>query len=355
MVLDQERAEAFGERMLGVVNSAFITLLLSVGQRLGLFDAMSGLGPSTSDEVAGAAGCDERYVREWLNGLVSAGVIEYDPAGKSYSLPPEHAAFLTRAAGADNMAFQAQYVGLLADVEGDIIGAFREGGGVPYARFPRFQALMGEDSAAVVDANLLQTVLPSVPGLVDRLSAGIDVADVGCGQGHAINVMAAAFPGSRFTGLDISEEGIAAGRAEAEAGGLGNVAFEVIDAVQLPGNYDFITTFDSIHDQARPDLALSAIHDALRPHGTYLMVDVDASSSPEDNIGHPLGPYLYTFSLFHCMTVSLAVPGGMGLGAAWGTQLAQEMLDEAGFTNVDLQRIEGDFVNAYYVCTKGDH
>jgi SAM-dependent methyltransferase len=354
MDFDQEKADAFGERVLGVVNDAFLTLLLSVGHRLELFDAMSGLGPSTSDEVAGAAGCDERYVREWLNGLVSAGVIEYDPAGKTYLLPAEHAAFLTRAAGADNMAFQAQYVGLLADVEGDIMGAFREGGGVPYARFPRFQALMGEDSGAVVDVTLLQTVLPSVPGLVERLDAGIDVADVGCGQGHALNVMAAAFPSSRFTGLDISEEGIAAGRAEAEAGGLNNAAFDVIDAVQLPGAYDFITTFDAIHDQARPDLALWAIHEALRPDGTYLMVDIDASSSPEDNIGHPLGPYLYTFSLFHCMTVSLAVPGGMGVGAAWGTQLAQKMLGDAGFTNVELRRIEGDIVNAYFVCTKGD-
>ena len=353
-VFDEDKAGAFAERMLGVLNGAFLALLLSVGHRLKLFDAMSGLAPSTSDEVSKLTGYDERYVREWLNGLVSADVLAYDAGRRTYSLPPEHAAFLIRAAGGENMAFQAQYVGLLAAVEDDIMGAFRDGGGVPYAKFPRFQALMGEESAAIVDTTLLQTVLPSVPGLVERLDTGIPVADVGCGRGHAINVMAEAFPNSHFTGLDISEEGIAAGREEAEAKGLDNAAFETIDAVDLPGSYAFITTFDSIHDQARPDLALVAIRDALQPGGVYLMVDIDASSNPEDNIGHPLGPYLYTFSLFHCMTVSLATPGGMGLGTAWGNQLALTMLEEAGFPDIDLRRIDGDIVNAYYVCKKGD-
>jgi len=352
MELDQTKAEAFGERILGVVNDAFLALLLSVGHELGLFDAMAGREPSTSEQLATETGLHERYVREWLNGLVSASVVEYDPAAKTYRLPPEHAAFLTRAAGADNMAFQAQYVGLLADVEADVVAAFRNGGGVPYARFPRFQSLMAQDSANAVDASLVQTVLPSVPGLVERLEAGIDVADVGCGQGHALNVMARAFPNSRFTGLDISEEGIEAGRAEAKEGGLANASFEVVDAIDLPGSYDFVTTFDSIHDQARPDLALAAIHRALRPDGTYLMVDIDASSDPAENVGHLIGPYLYAFSLFHCMTVSLAVPGGMGLGAAWGTQLAGQMLAHAGFVDVDVRRVEGDVVNAYFVCSK---
>lgn len=350
MAFDHGKADAFGEHLLGVLNGAFLSLLLSVGHRLELFDAMASLEPSTSGELATAAGYDERYVREWLNGLVSAGVIDYDPAGLTYTLPAEHAAFLTRAAGADNMAGQSQYVGLLASVEDDVLRVFREGGGVPYAKFPRFQGLMGAESREVVDTTLVETVLPSIPGLVDRLEAGIDVADVGCGQGHAINVMAEAFPKSRFIGLDISEQGIAAGRAEAEGKGLGNASFEVMDAVNLPDSYDFITTFDAIHDQARPDLALAAIHKGMRPDGTYLMVDIDASSNPEDNVGHMLGPYLYTFSLFHCMTVSLAVPGGLGVGAVWGTQLALKMLDEAGFKDIDLRRIEGDVVNAYYVC-----
>ena len=126
----------------------------------------------------------------------------------------------------------------------------------------------------------------------------------------------------------------------------------MIDAVHLPGGYHFITTFDSIHDQARPDLALSAIYEALHPDGTYLMVDIDSSSDPEGNVGHPLGPWLYAFSLFHCMTVSLAMPNGMGLGAMWGNQLAQKMLGDAGFKDVEVRRIEGDIINAYYACTK---
>jgi ubiquinone/menaquinone biosynthesis C-methylase UbiE len=188
---------------------------------------------------------------------------------------------------------------------------------------------------------------------VDRLGQGIDVADVGCGSGHAINLMAEAFPRSRFTGFDFSEDGIAAARAEAGRKGLTNARFEKRDAARLgeTARFDLITTFDAVHDQARPDLMLAGIARALRLGGVYLCADVAGSSKLSENLDHPLGPFLYTVSCMHCMTVSLA-EGGMGLGTMWGEQKAQEMLSDAGFTSIEVSHVEGDIANTYFIATR---
>jgi SAM-dependent methyltransferase len=351
--LDRARSQAFAERMVGVVNGAAIALMTSIGHQVGLFDAMASMPPATSQQIADTAGLNERYVREWLGAMVTGRVVEYNPAGATYTLPPEHAAWLTRAAGTNNLAMQTQYIPLLAAVEERIVECFRSGGGVPYAAYPRFQQLMAEDSATGQDALLIDTILPLVPGLVERLRAGIDVADVGCGRGHAINLMAQAFPSSRFSGHDFSEEGVAAGRAEAARLGLPNARFEARDVttLDLHAEYDLITAFDAIHDQAQPAQVLQHIADALRPDGTFLMVDIAASSNLGENLDHVVGPFLYTVSCMHCMTVSLAL-GGAGLGTVWGEQTALRMLAEAGFAHVDVKQIEGDTFNYYYVATK---
>ena len=351
--LDQAKSEAFAEHMLGVLNSGALSLMLSIGHKTRLFDTMSQLAPSTSEQIAKAAGLQERYVREWLAAMVTGRIMEYDAASRTYRLPAEHAAWLTRGAGPNNLAFQAQYIVLLANVQDEVVDCFVNGGGVPYSSFPPFQRLMAEDSAQIFDASLVQTTLPSIPGLVERLQAGIDVADTGCGSGHAINLMAQAFPHSRFIGYDISEEGIAAAHSEAKRLGLANTRFEVQDVSHLdtPGRYDLITAFDSIHDQARPIQVLSAIAKALRPGGMFLMVDFAASSHLEENMDHPLAPFLYTISCNHCMTVSLAA-NGEGLGAMWGEQKARQMLDAAGFTQLQVMRVEGDMFNNYFIASK---
>jgi SAM-dependent methyltransferase len=192
-----------------------------------------------------------------------------------------------------------------------------------------------------------------VAGLGERLQAGIDVADIGCGRGHAINLMAQAFPNSQFKGYDFSEEGIAAGRAEAERMGLSNARFELKDVATLDmsDQYDFVTAFDAIHDQARPAKVLQGIADALRPNGTFLMVDIAASSKVGENLDHMLGPFMYTISCMHCMTVSLALDGE-GLGAMWGEQRARQMLADAGFSHVVVKQIESDLFNNYYIASK---
>lgn len=352
--MDDASAEAFAERMVGVLNDAGLALMTSIGHQVGLFDTLAALPPATSHEIAGAAGLQERYVREWLGAMTTARIVSFDPATGTYSLPAEHAASLTRAAGPGNLAVTMQFIPLLAAVESPLVECFRAGGGVPYPAYQDFHRLMAEESAGVHDTALVEVIIPLVDGLADRLRSGIDVADMGCGSGHAINLLAQAFPNSRFVGYDFSEEGIDAARREASALGLDNAAFEVRDVAELaqPSRFDLITAFDAIHDQARPDAVLAAVARALRPDGVFLMVDIQASSQLEDNIDHPLGPFLYTVSTMHCMTVSLSL-GGAGLGTAWGEQKGQQMLADAGFTTVDTTHVEADIFNTYYIARTG--
>jgi 2-polyprenyl-3-methyl-5-hydroxy-6-metoxy-1,4-benzoquinol methylase len=344
----------FAERMGQMMNDAALSLMVSVGHRTGLFDVMAAMPAATSGEIAARAGLNERYVREWLGAMTTGKIVDHDGATGTFSLPADHAAILTRAAGPGNLAAIAQNVGMVALVEDQIVDCFRHGGGVPYSAYPRLQPIIAETTGAVYDATLIDVTLPLVPGLVDRLGQGIDVADVGCGSGHAVNLMAEAFPRSRFTGFDLSDDGIAAAAAEAGRKDLANARFEKRDAARLgeTARFDFITTFDSVHDQARPDRALSGVAEALRPGGVYLCVDVAASSTLSENLDHPLGPFFYTISCMHCMTVSLA-DGGIGLGAMWGEQKAREMLADAGFTSIQTAHVDGDIINTYFIATKG--
>ena len=348
-----ETGDEFSERIAAAIDGASLTLLLSIGHQTGLLDTLAGLAAATSAQIAEAAGLNERYVREWLAGMTTGRVVEYDADTATYSLPAHRAGVLTRAAGPDNLALVTLFVPLLAEVEQKIIDCFRDGGGLHYREFPRFHALMAEQSGVVYDSALVDTVLPLVDGLVDRLRSGADVADFGCGSGHAINVMARAFPASRFTGIDFSDEAIAVGAREAADLGLTNATFESHNLAQLdkPDAYDVITVFDAIHDQAQPARVLENIYRALRPGGVLLMADIKASSRLEDNVGVPMSTYLYTTSLMHCMTVSLALDGA-GLGTAWGTQLATAMLADAGFGDVRVAEIESDPINNYYIARK---
>ncbi len=357
-----ETTEDFSARMVEVIDHAAAALLISIGHQTGLFETLAGLPAATSAQVADAAGLEERYVREWLAGMVTAGVVEFRPAAPAdgaagsagtYALPAQRAAVLTGAAGGRNLAALSQYIPMLADVEQPIIECFRRGGGVPYSQYPRFHTVAAERSREVFDTVLLAEVLPLVDGLPERLSGGLDVADIGCGSGHAVNLMAQAFPASRFSGLDFSEEATAAATAEAARLGNTNAEFVCTDLTGLDvvDRYDLITAFDAIHDQAQPTRVLANVFRALRPGGVFLMADIKASSNLADNIGVPMSTYMYTVSTMHCMTVSLALDGE-GLGTAWGRQRAQAMLAEAGFTEVHVAELDADPRNYYYLGRK---
>jgi 2-polyprenyl-3-methyl-5-hydroxy-6-metoxy-1,4-benzoquinol methylase len=350
---DAERAEAFSERLLDMLNGGALMVMTSVGHRTGLFDTLGELGGATSHELADAAGLDERYVREWLGAMTAGRIVELDPETGRYTLPPEHAAWLTRAASPDNLAVEAQWITTLSTVEDDIIDCFRGGGGVPYERYTRFHEVMAEESAQTVLSVLFSHILPLVPGMAENLEAGAALLDLGCGRGRALLQLAEHFPASTFRGYDLSHDAIAHAREQAAGHGLENVTFQqrdlsTFDVDAEPEAYDFVTTFDAVHDQAKPLALLKGIRRTLKPGGTYLMQDIQGSSHHHENLDHPGGPLLYMISTMHCMTVSLA-QGGDGLGAMWGEEKARELLAEAGFTSVAVHLLEHDPFNAYFV------
>lgn len=347
------RAEAFAEKTMSLLNQAATAMMISIGHRTRLFDVMARIDPATSADIARAARLNERYVREWLGAMTTSGIVEYYPAMQTYYLPAEHAASLTRNAAPANLASPLQFVSVLGSVEDQIVNCFEQGGGVPYSAFARFHEVMADESDITTVGGLLQHILPLVPGLTERLEAGIEVLDLGCGCGHALLLLAETFPNSRFTGYDFSRETIASAQAAATAKGLSNVHFVVQDAAQLSETqrYHFITAFDAIHDQAQPRRVLSAIWQALRDDGVFLMQDIRASSHLDKNLTHPIAPWLYTISTMHCMTVSLA-NGGEGLGTAWGEEKAIELLNEAGFTQIEVQQLPHDLLNSYFVARR---
>ncbi|MEM1186539.1 MAG: class I SAM-dependent methyltransferase [Planctomycetota bacterium] len=346
-----QTSDAFAGKLLGMLNGGAVGLMISVGHRTGLFDSLAAGGPATSVELAHRAGLNERYVREWLGAMVTGEVIDYDPETQRYALPESHASLLTRNSGS-NLAVAFQFLPVLAQVEDGIVDCFKNGGGVPYSEFPRFHEVMAEESDQTVVAGLEEAILPLVDGMIERLDRGASLLDVGCGRGHALMSLAARFPRSTFTGYDLSDEAIGYAQREAKGRGLRNVRFVVRDLNEFaePETYDFATGFDVIHDQKSPAGLLSGVFASLKHGGVFLAQDILGSSDVAQNIGGALAPFIYTISCMHCMTVSLA-QGGAGLGAAWGKELAVEMMTDAGF-DVEVNTLEHDIMNYFYVCRK---
>ena len=277
-----------------------------------------------------------------------------DREGKTYRLPTEHARMLTREGDGGNMSVPAQIVGLLGNVESDIIDCFRKGGGVPYEKFDRFHEVMMEDSGQTVLPALIDHILPLGGDIVERLESGIRALDVGCGRGRALTMLAEAFPNSRFVGYDLSREAIDFANSEAARRGLTNITFEIRDATDFdrtadPDAFDLVTTFDAIHDQAKPLAVLRGIRRTLKDDGVYICQDIKGSCHHHGNMDNLLAPFLYTVSTMHCMTVSLA-QGGEGLGTMWGCETAMAYFAEAGFSKVTQNDLEHDIMNVYYVC-----
>jgi SAM-dependent methyltransferase len=348
--LDEARVAAFGEQLVAAYTGGMVTFMIDLASRTGLLDTLAE-GPGTSEELAERAGLAERYVRECLGSLVTAGVAEYDPAARHYSLPPEHALLLT-GEGSLNMAPISRMVALLGTHVPGVAQAFRTDGGVPFEEFrPGFTDVMDGISRGLMDGQLLDGILPLTGELPARLADGARVTEVGCGTGHASNLLARAYPRSSFTGYDLAEDAIAQARAEAAAWGLTNASFEVLDVATLPSDppSTAVFAFDAIHDQADPAGVLSRVRAALEPGGWFVMMDIKAASALEDNVGNPMAPWLYAVSTLHCMTVSLA-QGGAGLGTVWGEQLARRMLDEAGFVDVAVHEVPDDPFDLVYVA-----
>lgn len=332
--MNADAMKRFGERLLGIYTGAVLTKLIEIGYQVGLFEG-SRAGPATSEELADRLGLKERYVREWLGAMATSGIYSYDPASGRYSLSDEHAAMLT-GDSAQNAAPMSRMINHFGTHLPKLAACFREGGGIPYSAYrPVFTQCMDDVWRRVFDQMLVPGFIGAVAGLLDQLREGIRVLDIGCGTGHAMNVLAREFPKSTFLGYDIAEDAIARARGEASEMGLSNSKFDVADVANLASDpkYHLITAFDAIHDQKAPDAVLLGVSRALSPGGKFLMVDFKFSSRVEENVTNPFAPMYYGISLMHCMPVSLAV-GGQGLGTVWGEQTARRMLTEAGLRNI---------------------
>ena len=284
----------FQEYMVDVMNKGSLSLMLSIGHRVGLFDTMVSLPPSTSKQIAIASNLNERYTREWLAAMVVGKIVNYDPTNDLYFLPTEKAELLTRNTKTYNFAASMQWIPILGQVEDEIVNCFKEGGGVPYSSYKRFHEVMEEESAQTVLSVLFESIIPLVPQLEDRLKKGIRVLDIGCGSGRVMNMMANQFPLSKFTGYDISQEAIKNAQSQSLINGTKNVDFKVKDVSKIldPStnlSFDLITAFDAIHDQAEPATVLTNIVSLLKPDdGIFLMQDILSSSLLKNNIDHPL-------------------------------------------------------------------
>jgi SAM-dependent methyltransferase len=340
---------AFLEHLKSAYRGTALTQMIELGHRHQLFDAI-GDAATTSTALADRTGLSERHLREWLGAVTVGGIINFDPATSTYTLPSEHGFWLTGQRYTNLAPMAGMLNGLTGRID-DVSNAFRHGGGVPYEQYrPHFTCAMDALGRSRYDALLVRVYLRKVAGLTDRLNHGIQVADVGCGTGHCVNLMAEAFPASTFTGYDFSIDAITHAREEAAAMGLTNAHFVVSDATSIPANeFDVVFAFDAIHDQANPAGVLAAIRQAVRPGGGFVMLDINASSHLEDNIDDPGKVILYATSVMHCMEVSLA-DGGPGLGTVWGYQLATRMLHDAGFATVEQFDLEGDPTNCLYAC-----
>ncbi len=350
---NQAKADTFVQNQLQILNNAGIAIMISIGHQLKLFDVLAELPPSSSKEIATAANLNERYVREWLAAMVTGRVIEYDNGKKTYSLPQEYASTLTHKNYPNNLAVLMQFIPTLAQAEDKILERFKQGGGIGYAEYPKFHRVMAELSDQTVLAHLIETILPLNQDVVTKLKQGAYVADIGCGLGHAINLMAEHYPNSQFVGYDLCNDVVTEANQRAEKRQLKNVKYIEQDVANWKpqAEFDFITAFDAIHDQGQPAIVLENIVSALKDNGLFLMQDIKAHTNVHDNLENPVTPITYVISCLHCMPISLS-QDGVGLGACWGKELAEDMLKDAGFSHVNVNELDHDILNYYYLARK---
>ena len=353
----------FSEKLVQILNYGSLNLAIGIGYSLEIFDVMDDGGkPLTLPDLARATGLNQRYLKEWLGIMVTGGIIELKKSPNqedSFFLPVEHGDLLCRRAGNNNMGVYTQEIPLLTACAMDAVKeGFKTGAGVPFSNYPKFQSFMSELADAKHRKVLISEFIPFVDQgrLEKRLAQGIDVCDLGCGQGVAVALMAQAFPNSRFVGIDNHNLALEEARTLATTMDLANLEFIHQDAAEIEGvpafkeRFDYVCAFDAIHDQSHPDKALKGVRHMLRPGGLFSMIDIKASSLIQENSDHPMGPFLYTVSLMHCMPIGLNDKGA-GLGMMWGEQKAIKLLKQAGFSKVAAEQIPNDGFNLHFLCT----
>jgi 2-polyprenyl-3-methyl-5-hydroxy-6-metoxy-1,4-benzoquinol methylase len=350
--LDPEKLKDYAKLVFGALGGAMTSAMIYLGDRLGLYRALAGGAPFTSEELAHATGLSERWLREWLHAQGAAGVLDHRGGGR-FALSSEGEAVL---ANENHPAFGAGFFSQLPQLVGvaeRLPEAFRSGLGLPYDAFgPEGARGIERGIAPWFRALLVPFVLPRVGGVVERLRAGAAAADVGCGAGVALLEMAKAFPRSEFHGYDISQHALARAEENRKQAGVSNARFHDAARDPLPADarFAFVTTFDCLHDMTDPASVMRRIRGALAPDGTWLIADIKAHASYEENVQkNPMAAMMYGTSVISCMSSALSEPGGLGLGTlGFHSELAQKMVREAGFTKFEVLDF-GHPVNAFYV------
>jgi 2-polyprenyl-3-methyl-5-hydroxy-6-metoxy-1,4-benzoquinol methylase len=349
--LDPAKIKAGGERIFGYIKGMGVSAMIYLGDKLGLYQALDGAGLVTSAELAQKTGLHERWVREWIRGQAAAGIIDYKGYDR-FELSPEIAAFL-----ADSNSPKLA-VGMFSDlpqrmaVVERLPQAFKTGIGLNYdARGPEGARGIERVFGNWYRFTLVSQVLPKLDGVVSKLQAGAKAADIGCGAGVALVEMAKAFPQSAFHGYDISRHALARAEENKTRACVKNLTFHdaAVDGLSPDASFDFITTFDCIHDMTRPFDMIRAIRKAIKPDGTWFIADVKSLPTFEENLEkNPMTVLLYAFSVMGCMSSALSEPGGAGLGTlGFNEAVARRTTAEAGFTRFVRHDFENP-LNAYY-------
>lgn len=341
--------EDFLQRVVADTGGMAVTILAAIGDRLGFFKDLSTAGPSTFDGVAARTGAHPRYVREWLRAMVAAGYVEYDPNGERFSLPDAHAPVLAEEGGALFAGGTHQMLLGMLSVLRPLQDAFLTGAGIPAGAYhgDTWEG-MQRDMEGVYRTSLIEQWIPAMPAVKAMLERGARVADIGCGSGRTLILMAQAFPKCTCVGYDVFAPVVERATANALTAGVAQrVHFQVVDAAEgIPEKYDLITTFDVVHDAPRPLELLQRIRAALNPGGRYVCMDVNCSDRLEENVG-PVAALRYGFSVFYCMPISLA-SGGEGLGTmGLPESKIRDLCAHAGFSSFRRVPLEGSIHSVY--------
>lgn len=334
--IDESKLHEFVMKGVSEMGAALNAALIVIGDKLGLYKAMAGAGPLTSAALAAKTGTTERYVREWLAAQAAGGIVVYDPAAQTYTLPAEHALALADENSPVFLAGAFYVVAACLRDEEKITEAFRTGKGIGWhEHHPCLFVGTERFFRPNYRANLISQWIPALEDVDSKLRAGTEVADVGCGLGTSTILMAQAYPKSTFTGFDYHPESITMAReAAAKAGLSGRVRFEVARAKDYPGrNYGLVTFFDCLHDMGDPEGAAKHVLETLAPEGTWMIVEPFAHDKLEDNL-NPIGRAFYSASTMLCTPASLSQEVGLGLGAQAGEARLGRILRSAGFTRV---------------------
>ena len=327
-----------------------VSLMIHLGDRLGLYRAMADQGPLTSDQVAGAAGLNERFVREWLLGQAAAHLLTRHDDG-TFELTPEGRAVLVDEEGSLSFSAGAFRGGVEHEVIDGLAESFRTGMGLTYQeQGARAAAGLARMTAPWSRIALIPTILPALEGVEGKLRTGGSVVDVGCGSGVTIATIAEAFPAARCVGYDPSAIAIEQARELVAARGVANVELVVAGGEDLPPEptFDLVLTFDCLHDMPHPDRTMAAVRHAISDDGTWLIKDIRSSGSFEKDRRNPMQALMYGFSVAGCLQSAMSAEGAMGLGTVglYPAKL-EKMVGEAGFTRFAVHDFE-DAANLYY-------